>query len=1495
MCRAVASFVLFLALGGRVLASWLPEERLTFRPDTADNTTPNYARCIASDRAGNVHVVWYGRWGQKSQVWYKRLDALSGRWSENTVISHEPQGAISPCLAVDDSGNVHVAWQVATAQADTVLRYRCRNVTSGIWDSVETVARGTYVRAPSLAARQDVVALVWSQQWLPQYQGVFLALRTRGGWSQPEMVSDSFSRDQGTASVGVGAGTISVLWKNGTADMIMFRQREATGWARPETVFRGSSAGPCLWIEPKGTAHSIWTASISGRDRYVYRQRQEGIWRDAVMLPETYPMQEPVSLGVEQSGQIHLVWVAKDTVYYATAESSGRRWSVPLAIGYGPYRRGNPSLHVKPDGDLQVAWTDNRHNPYPYPDIYCRRYGWLRDICVQRIVSPLGIIDSGMAVVPAVWIANRGDSAETQVRVDFRLGDSGQQKVVTSIPPGDSAFVQFDTCRLLSLGRIALCCSTALTGDAVPANNVSRDSIFVRLRDVALDSILYPRGLLPRDTLRPAVTVRNRGNVATEVRARFTILENGEVVYSGQTTVPILAGAVRRLEFPPWSGRVGVFAAVCSVSCPGDVHPENDTGSTRFELFYRDLGIEDISWPAGQVDSGVFGLPLVQVRNLGNTAERYRLFLAIGADYRDSLEVQSLLPGQTDTLRFAGWTAQKRGLLFAVCSLWCSGDMNLGNNVAARPVFVQVRDVAVESIVSPAGPIAVDSVRPCARLRNQGNTKVSSRCCFLIESDSSGTVYVDSADFYLAPDSVAEVVFSGWQGKPGRYGTMCFSSLGGDMCPENDTLRGAFVVYRPEVRVIRMTAPAAVIDSGWYDCPVVELHNVSPVPLACLCSLYIGPYYAQVETVAGMSPGETRRHRFSEPYYAVQRGWQPVLCSILGFAGTSRMPACQLECSLFVRVRDVSVEGILAPSGNVGRGEIRPQARVRNRGNVTGKPGCWFAVRDSAGELYRDSISLELKPGSDAVAEFRSASFPSGRYSACAWTCMEGDRGRSNDTAEADFRVVRMDAAAERIVQPSGVIRPGKVRPAAVVANLGEYNSDIEVMFWIMDSVPVYSDTVRLLRVGPGKETTALFREWDARLGKYNVQAVTMVAGDEDPGNDSCVAQVRVELPRRWVQLQEVPAGRANQPVRAGGCLVSLRDGLLALKGGNTDECYRYSVNEDSWFALSPLPPSATGRKVKAGAAVCFDGVRLVYVLRGNRTREFLAYDVLTDSWRFLSALPEGTRMLKYGAGLAFLSGDTGRVLFVKGSGTCDVLVYWTKQNQWHARRRLPRGPQDRPARRGTCLVVSAGRVFCLKGGTNEFYEYFPKGDSWVRRADLPAVGSSGLVRKVRDGASLCADQSGCVYAFKGRSNEFWRYSVSTDVWVQLDDFSFPEPVRKAGPGAALAFFSGRVYALRGGSSRELWRYEPETAGKDTTTATEGESGLAAHAGASPNAKWLGTDLFLLPGSAVVYDICGRQVQRTVLRNKSRFSFLPGVYFVRVAQDRHCHKVLLLR
>lgn len=1496
MSRTIASVLTVLAAFGLASAGWLPEERLTLRPDTADFTSANNARCVASDRAGNIHVAWYGKYGRQSQVWYKRLDALTGRWSENAVISSEPQGASNPSVAVDDSGDAHVVWQVVTAQADSVLRYRRRDANSGTWGPIETVARGTYVRLPSIAARQDSIVAVWGQQWRPQYQGVFSAVRTPGGWSQPEMVSDSSSRDQEQASAGIDAtGLVSVLWRNASAGLIVLRQRDAAGWARPETVYRGACAAPCLWVERDGTVHCIWTAQFSGQDRQVYRQKRGGVWRDTVMLPVVSAGQEPASLTADGVGQLHAVWVAKDTLCYTSANRSGRAWSVPVTIGSGLYKRWNPSLCAGRDGELQIVWTDSRNNPYLYPDIYCRRFEPLRDIGIVGMEPVPPTIDSGTTVQFAVVLANCGPNSETNVPVWLQVDTILSFRRATTIEPRATCRIEMDSWVATVPGEYPFRCSVFVAGDERPQNNVVRDRYFVRLRDVALDSILSPVGSLPLDTVKPRVIVRNRGNVQAEVRAGFRILRSGQVVYSCDTSALVQAGAVRQLVFAPWFGEVGAYTAACSVGCTGDIHPENDTGSTRFELFYRDVGVEEVIWPSAQVDSGATGVPVALVRNLGSTTEWYKAFLAIGSDHRDSLEVRFLAPGRSDTLRFAGWTAKMRGALPVVCSLWCVGDMNTHNNVVTRAVFVRVLDVAAESIISPVGLIPADSVRPVVRLRNQGNTTVKFRCRLFIKSDSLGIVYSDSADAALAPDSSADVAFSVWREASGRYRSFCFSGLTGDMRPENDTARSVFTLYRPEVQATRLVVPAAVIDSSWYGRPVVEFRNPSPLAVSCQCSLYIGPYYARAETIAGILPGKTRQHSFSEYYYAIQRGWQPVLCSILavtesvlghGFGSDNRCLR-KLECSLFVRVRDVSVESILSPSGNAGSGSIVPRVRIRNRGNVAGSPWCWFTIADSASVRYQDSLFVVIAPESDSVLEFRPWAANGGRYIARAWACLDSDAVRTNDTASAGFRVVRMDAAAQRIVQPLGTMRPGGVRPSVVVANLGEDETDIRATFLIADSALVYGDTVRLLRVRPSRETTAVFREWSALAGKYAVRAVVDVAGDEDPGNDFCSTTVRVELPRLWAQLQDVPAGYAGKPVRDGGCLVSLRDGLLCLKGGNSDECYRYWVNSDSWRAVSPVLSGSSGRKVKSGAALCFDGTGRVYALRGNRTREFLAYDLAKDSWSFLSELPEATRLLKYGAGLAFLAGDSSRVCFVKGSGTWDFLAYWVKQNQWHARRRLPLGPSGRPARRGTCLATISGRVFCLKGGTNEFYEYFPKGDSWVQRADLPAVGASGMSRKVREGASLCAGQSGCLYAFKGRSAEFWRYDIASDTWVQLDDIPASEGSRRAGRGAALAFLSGRVYAMRGAGTREFWRYEPDARAE---CGSRDESPSAGVVRTSSKQK-----VEVLRASARVYDICGRTVRCEVSEGRVSGITVPGVYFIEAEAGRPCRKVLVVR
>ncbi|MEO0049954.1 MAG: hypothetical protein ABIK42_02290 [candidate division WOR-3 bacterium] len=778
--------------------------------------------------------------------------------------------------------------------------------------------------------------------------------------------------------------------------------------------------------------------------------------------------------------------------------------------------------------------------------------------------------------------------------------------------------------------------------------------------------------------------------------------------------------------------------------------------------------------------------------------------------------------------------------------------------------YEKIHDVGVMRIEQPGD--TVDSaaiISPAVWVKNYGDFPESSVKTYFHIGDSVRFWEIETISAGESTMVVFDSLPVSWRG---LMAITCSVSVWGDINRVNDILRKNIFVRVQDVMLEEILAPPGRVGAGFIR-PRIRVKNCGNVlaRFVASCSIFTASQQILVHNDsigitlgAGVSRDTGFRGWDAEPDSYVMR----VRISLTGDMHPENDTASEV---FWVLNRDFGVSKIIYPVGVVDSGQGGcPKAIIKNYGETAES----VRVRMKIGQGYSDFNTVWLEPGDSVIDTFNLWEASSRDYNvvSCS-TTLAGDRNPNNNRAIESVFVRVRDAGVDSIIKPGEIISRGELEPEVIIKNFGNVSADISAYFKIVDKSGTerYLDSV-FLRVGPERDSLIKFRSWQASSGSYLATSWTYLDGDMRADNDSARRVFSVEsLKGPWQELLSIPRGAKNRPVRAGGCLVSSNDAIYALKGGGCPEFWRYEPVNDTWSELAPMPLGQSGKKPKAGAAMCWDRGNFIYALKGRNTREFWVYDIAGDSWISLAGLPEYTRGVRFGSGLVFW-GD--KVFCLKGSGTNDLLVYWVRENEWHARRPVPRGVFDKPVKRGSGLVNIGERLFCLKGGTNEFYEYLPNKDTWRICAPLP-FGRG--IKRCREGAALAGDGSQYIYAFKGgRTNEFWRYDVLSDSWEQLEDIPLGLSWRRVGPGGALAFCNGKVFALKGGGSRQFWCYEDER-----WQTGEGGFGLRSSV-LSPShprsSVQPSTSTLALTSTYSIFDVSGR------IRRQSRLE--PGVYFI---------------
>jgi len=309
---AFVSLLLFSALFGAQFVeakSWSTTEVVS-----TESTGISALPSLAVDSSGNVHVAWedwtdYAGSGTDIDIFYKRYEVGTSQ---------------TPSLAVDSGGNVHVAWQdwsdyAGSGGTDWDIFYKNR---TSSWSTTEVVSTESTKTSgsPSLAVdSSDRLHVAWTDYTDYAGSGTDWDIFYNGTSQTPSLAVDS-------------GGNVHVAWQDwsdyagsGGTDWDIFYKSRTSSWSTTEVVSTestGWSVFPSLAVDSSGNVHVAWEDDTdyagSGTDRDIFYKSRTSSWSTTeVVSTESTKTSVSPSLAVDSSDRLHVAW--DDLTDYAGA------------------------------------------------------------------------------------------------------------------------------------------------------------------------------------------------------------------------------------------------------------------------------------------------------------------------------------------------------------------------------------------------------------------------------------------------------------------------------------------------------------------------------------------------------------------------------------------------------------------------------------------------------------------------------------------------------------------------------------------------------------------------------------------------------------------------------------------------------------------------------------------------------------------------------------------------------------------------------------------------------------------------------------------------------------------------------------------------------------------------------------------------------------------------------------------------------------------------
>jgi len=286
-----------------------------------DNADGAFSPQIAFDSSGNAIAVWQQSDGTRENLYANRFNGTS--WGTAELIEADNAGnAQYPQIAFDSSDNAIAVWQ----QSDGTRRYsiyanRFNGTSWGTAELLETDNAGN-VQYPQIAFDSSGNAIaVWRQSDGTRYN--IYANRFNGtSWGTAELLETDNAGNAFSPQIAFdSSGNAIAVWRqwNGTRDNIYANRFNGTNWGTAELIETdaGSAIRPQIAIDSSDNAIAVWLQSDGTRDN-IYANRFNGTsWGTAELIEADnagnvdYPQ-----IAFDSSGNAIAVWKQSDGTRY---------------------------------------------------------------------------------------------------------------------------------------------------------------------------------------------------------------------------------------------------------------------------------------------------------------------------------------------------------------------------------------------------------------------------------------------------------------------------------------------------------------------------------------------------------------------------------------------------------------------------------------------------------------------------------------------------------------------------------------------------------------------------------------------------------------------------------------------------------------------------------------------------------------------------------------------------------------------------------------------------------------------------------------------------------------------------------------------------------------------------------------------------------------------------------------------------------------------------